>query len=188
MKKRIIIGSILVFMLTISMISVPAIQNNTIEDMTYKPTCIPFITYPSHIHAYGNISEIASPVPPGSTAIIPYYLEYWIDVPKILQYLPRILSSLWLFNSFLWYPHELILTNSEMPDYIDIIISPPSVYIVDILLSGEAGTGSTDIFLIIHENAPCDVYSFNVHTYSKEFGRIESCNHTRTFQFEVGYE
>jgi len=188
MNKRIIIGSVLVLTLLLLMPSNPTIQQKTTEFINYKPTCFPFITYPSHVYAYGNISEITSPIAPGSTVKIPYYIEYKTDVPKILQYLPRMLSSLWLFNSFLWYPHELILTNSEMPEYIYTAISPPSVYIVDFPYSGDVSTGSADIFISVYENAPCDVYSFDVHTYSKEVGRIESCNHTRTFQFEVGYE
>ena len=188
MNKRIIIGIMLVFTLLLLIPPINAIEQQTIEVMNCKPACIPIITYPSYIYAYGNISEITAPIPPSSTVIIPYYIEYRIDVPKILQYLPGMLSRLWLFNSFIQYPHELRLTNSEMPDYIDIAFLTPSVYIMNFLLSGDASTGSTDIIITIYENAPCDVYSFNVHTYSKEIGRIESCNHTRTFQFEVGYD
>ena len=186
MNKKILIGSMLVFTTLLLMSTIPAVQHKTIEDKAYKPTCIPFITYPSHIYSYGNYSEILSPIPPGNCVVIPYYNEYSISVPQFLQIVPWPLNTLWLFYSFVFPAQKIYFANSDVSDYIDVFFSPPLVY-TNYLLSGEKSNSSTYLIICIGENTPCDIYNMKVYTYCKNVGRIKGDKFTRTITFTVGY-
>lgn len=196
MKKNIVKKS---FILTIfiSLIGIPfssIISNDSVQSIEVSngfyllsQPLTPLITFPSYIASSINTSDLDLLIRPESgVGIIDITIEYWADIPKIFQIIPHMLTRIFLFNTFILYPHKIYLDTVNVSEGISAIFAVPEIYTL-VNLNGEKDKNDVTMFISASKNVPSTQHEFSMLAYCENIGRIMECEHQRTIEFFVDF-
>jgi len=186
MRKKIVVGIVLIITIFILMPPMQAIQTKLTNGDEYRP--IHLITFQAQARILiENNSGLQSPISPGKWVSIPLNVIYSTNIPtEFKNRIPWPLDNLILFYSFYRPMQKIMLETTEDSEYIDVVFSENTFY-TPILYEGEETKISTLMYICIAEDTPCDKYNFNLFSYCDEFRIIESDNFTMGIEFTVDY-
>lgn len=186
MRKKIVIGIVLVITILFLMPPIQAIQTKLIKDNDYRP--IKLISFQAHLQVkIEDISGLESPIPAGEWVSIPLTVKYSTNIPAFFKnIIPWPFNNIFLFRSFYRPMQKINLETTEDSEYFDVVFSENAIY-TPIIYDDEEKNIPVSMYICIAEDTPCDRYNFKLFSYCDEFRRIESDNFTMGIEFTVDY-
>ena len=172
-KATLIIGFILVGTLFTSSLLSPYSTTASAKLITYPA----LITIEIDNSSYDALN---TPVGIESTLHIKLKIGYSFAGPENLLALGMI-GRLWVFGSFIVFPQQIHLTITEKPDWANIYLVTPDIYIDSPEIT--ASYAYADVVISPYQNAPAQPYAIGVSAYAKPLGRIGDVNFSTTLNF-----
>jgi hypothetical protein len=184
MRKKIVVGILVVITILFLMPSIQALQTKSNNDDEYRP--IKFITFNAYAHVkIENLSGVF-PVPPGGWVSIPLNVRYFTKIPVGLKFIPWPFNNLFLFYSFYRPMQKIWLDASEDSEYIDVVFSDNPMY-TPIIYEGEEINISSTMYIFVAEDTPIGWYRVEYNCHCEDIGRIIGDGNSPTLEFLVDY-
>jgi len=151
------------------------------------PASAKFITYPSLITIEitpESIEALQEPVDIESVLIVQLKIGYSVSVPE-WALTSGMVGRLWLFGSFIMYPQLIHLEIEGKPEWADIALAVPDVYIKE--YSNSPVYTTADLMITPYFDAPAVPKSITIKATAGSIGRITGVEFHRTLPFEPDY-
>jgi len=155
------------------------------------PASAKVISYPSLISVEispESLETLSQPVDIESVIIVQLKIGYSASIPPWTlsdNPLLSMIGRLWIFGSFIVYPQLIHLEIVEKPDWADIALLVPDVYITEFSNSWVYTTA--DLQITPYDNAPAVPKSVTIKASAESVGRITGIEYHRTLTFEPDY-
>lgn len=146
-----------------------------------------FIVYPSLITieiAPESLEALSEPVDIESVMIVQLKIGYSVSLPDWIENAGMV-GRLWLFNSFVQYPQLIQLEIVGKPEWADIALAVPDVYIQD--YSSSPVYTTADLLITPYYDAPAVPKSVTIKATAESVGRITGVEYHYTLTFQPDY-
>ncbi len=152
------------------------------------PASAALINYPSVISieiAPESLAALQDPVQIEGTLYVKLNIGYAVTVPENLLSSSSLLVRMFVFGGMILPPQQIHLEISGQPEWADIAITTPDVYISD--YSNEFVYTSADVVITPYYDAPAVPKSFQITATSQPVGKVLSNTFTTTLTFQPDY-
>ena len=110
--------------------------------------------------------------PAGRPIYVPIKIEYMVSVPPIFNILPTFLKNILIYGNINAPPVKIHLSVIEKPDWLDVSITCPDIYIN--IRENEISCANTSISIAAYSNAPAYPSIVVIGAESQPIGRISN--------------
>ncbi len=143
------------------------------------------MTFSSILQIHVDSSNLNKPLQPGGPAVsVPVTVDYMVEIPPVIEKL-GMLKNLIVYKSMIVPPLKIHLSILNKPNWADISIATPDVY-VDIGENNFSKT-STEISIAVYKNAPAQPYTIRLQAEATQLGRVMPQSSEAQFMFTPGY-
>jgi hypothetical protein len=176
-KATFIIGFLLAGILFTSLLSSP-----------YSTTAsAKIISYPAIISIAidnASLAVLNNPISIESSVLVHLKIGYSFAGPANILKIPFI-GQLWVYGSLIVFPQIIHLTITDKPDWADIYITTPDVYIPNITIAPSYAIA--DVVISPYQEAPAKPYSIGINAYAPAIGKIAAVNYSITLNFQPDF-
>ncbi len=122
--------------------------------------------------------------PDGNPVNVPVTVKYRVDIPQFLLSLP-IVGRLIVYGSFIVPPVKIHLSVVNKPDWADISITSPDLYID--VGENKFSYANTSVSIAVYKDAPAESYTLILKAEADGMGRITSQSVEAQFKIKPGY-
>jgi hypothetical protein len=176
-KATFIIGFLLVGTLFSSLMSSP---NTTTVSAK-------IITYPAIISIEidnSSLAELNKPISVGSSILIHLKVGYYFAGPANILKIPFI-GQLWVYGSLIVFPQIIHLSITDKPDWANIYVTTPDVYIPNINITPSYAIA--DVVISPYREAPAQPYAIGVKASAPPVGKIAAVNFSTILNFQPAF-
>lgn len=123
--------------------------------------------------------------PDGKPVNVPVTVRYRVDVPPFLSNLPFGLGNPILYGSFIVPPVKIHLSIVNKPDWADISIASPDLYID--IGQNKFSYANTSISIAVYKNAPAESYTLILRAEADGLGKVAPQSVEAQFKIKPGY-
>lgn len=122
--------------------------------------------------------------PDGKAVNVPVTVKYRIDVPPFLKSLGMI-EHMIVYGKFIVPPIKIHLSILNKPDWADVSITSPDLYID--IKENRFSCANTSLSISVYKDAPAEVYTLILRAESDAMGRVTSQSVEAQFKIKPGY-
>ena len=111
-------------------------------------------------------------MPGGEVFIVPITIEYMVSTPRLFDFLPKFLKNILIYRNIIAPPVRIHLSVVEKPDWLDVGIASPDIYVN--IKENEFSYTNTSIFIAAHRDASTDPALIVIRAESESIGRISN--------------
>jgi len=186
LKKSIAIWIILLFLLSSLNPVVNSEQSkSSISNNEYhKEFCL--FLFNSYVAMEVDLTSLNEPIPRGQSVMTIISVTYWTDIPEdFLRFIPWWIRNLILVGSITMPMQKLNFEIMDIPDWATISISSPDI-LVHIPFGGDRVEIENFLTISPHNDAPLELYSFEIQASCDDIGRIRGNDFAITISFTSG--
>jgi hypothetical protein len=133
-----------------------------------------------------DTTNLGEPIrPAGPSVSVPITIEYRVDVPPGFTLLPPLLKNWVIYGSMIVPPQKVHLSIVNKPDWADVTITNPDVYID--IEENKFTTAQTTLSINVHKEAPARPYTLIVRAESLRLGRVPATFGEAQFPITPGF-
>lgn len=118
-------------------------------------------------------SKLNDPIQPDGPAVsIPVQVKYMVNIPGVFNFLPPLIRNTIIYGSMIVPPMKIHLSIENKPDWMNVAIANPDLYID--IKENEFSYGNTSITISVYKDAPARPYTLKLVATSDEMGRVSA--------------
>ena len=125
-------------------------------------------------------------IEPGGKAVnVPVTVKYRVNVPGLFAYLPPLLRNMLIYGNMIVPPMKVHLSIVNKPDWMDVSIASPDIYID--IKENAFSYANTSLSIAIYKDAPAQPYTLILRAESDAMGKVTSQSVEAQFKITPGY-